>query len=445
MIKSKDNFIKQFLTSNKFLVNNKVRISFLAFLFIVTFIVWRTNFSFFFMDEWDWLRDLAEGDFNIWKSHNEHFLPIMRIFYYFQINILKASPLMMHYIMLILHTLVSFAFGYLIWLILKENILSIAGTLAFMLHPFQYENVLWNFQSQIILNVGFFLISLIFLKIFLEKRNVKNYYLSLFFTFVQAYCFGNGLILPILTTIFFILFKKKNLSLKYSIPYLVIFVFNLVIYKLFGSEKITSHTGPFSIKNIPSIIDYFSKATFYNVSRSLTFIGNPCLRIAFIIFILFFSVYIFVLLHDLKTRKKVFPILVFSLFLYFTCFILISITRFKMGFEQSFSYRYAYYYLIPIILLCLIFIKYTYGKKQYKNIYPLLITSFTLTFSILATYRTLYYKNEVEARNRFNYQELKQYSIDKDYDPNLLLLHPYLTKDEILQTSIKLNLINNED
>lgn len=445
MIKALIKYKNRLLLSQKFLLDNQTRLIFLFILFLVTFIIWRIDFNFYYMDEWDWLKELAEGTFNIWTPHSEHFLPIMKLFYFLQINILEISPLVMHFIMLILHTSVSFTFGYFLWLMLRENILSIAGTFAFMLHPFQWENVLWNFQSQIILNVELFLISLIFLKLFIEKKGLIYYYSSLFFIFFQAYCFGNGLILPLLIIVFYLLFKRKKLSLKFIIPYIIIFIFNLTIYKLFGSDKTLSHTGEFSMNNIPSIVNYFLMAIMYNISRPLTFIGTPSFKLALIIFGLFFLFYTFILIHDFKTKKKYFSVLLFCLIFYLVSFVLISITRFKMGFEQSFSYRYAYYYLIPIILLCLSFIRYLFLTFANKKVYQALVISSTLIFSILATYRILYYKSKVESRNRFNYQEIKYNYIDKTYDPNFSLLHPYFTKDEILQTSKKLNLIDIED
>jgi tetratricopeptide (TPR) repeat protein len=88
---------------------------------------------------------------------------------------------------------------------------------VFLIHPLCVESILWIFQIKTILSVNFFLLSyLIFLK-FIEKREKKFYFASLFIFFLSLNCKIVALFMPF---IYFFHLKKKDKLL--IIPFLVL-------------------------------------------------------------------------------------------------------------------------------------------------------------------------------------------------------------------------------
>jgi hypothetical protein len=431
--------------SRVFLLKKKYQILLFVLMLIITFTIWRMKSNFFYWDEWDWLKEIAQDKFNIFTPHNEHFLPLSKLFYLAEIRVTSASPLLLHYGMLILHAVTSFTLAHFLFKLFKSNTLALIGSGIFLLHPFQWQNVLWTFQSQIILNVWFFLLALLFLIKFFEKKKFIHYVLSLVFTLLQAFCFGNGLILPLIIILFFILFRNSNISRKFMIPYFALFFIVLALYKLYGSQNITSHTGVLSTSAIPYMARYFLYGIVNNFSRTFVLRGSaPPLFFTIFIGLFFIGVGFLIISKNIRLKVRNLKILLFSLVFYILIFVPLSLSRFKLGVVQSLADRYAYYFLIPFILTILVFLDYFFKKFKNSRISIIVLIIGLFVFSSISVRRVFRQKNIVENRNGKNYQEVLHYKKDRSYEPDFSELHPYLSKEEILEISENLDLLKND-
>ena len=416
-------------------------------LLLLVIFYWKLKFSLFYSDEWDWLRPIANGNFEIFKPHNEHFLPIIKVFYEVQLTIFHNDPMYMHYVMLFIHFITAFLVGFVIWLLLKKNILAILASLIFALHPFQWQNVLWTFQSQIIFNVMFVLLALIFTKLFLDTLRKRYYFLALFFTFIQLYTFGSGLIMPIVIMMFFLLFRSKKVSLKLVIPYIIIFIVNVIIYKTWGAANVTAFADLKSLDNIKKLIEYYAYAVFNNLGRTLTLKETPIFTLSLLFYTLIVIASTFLVNRDSQINKEKWKLFAFGYVWYFITFILIALSRFTYGIEQSYSPRYAYYYIIPVLIVLLYIIKLFWESKiiWFRYTFKVIITLAMIGFFLLSYQQV----NKLKEKQQFiyvkDYKEMKQYQMNSTYDPVLHDLHPFQTKEQLLDTIQKLNLINDKN
>jgi len=451
----KDNILKFLLQVKKFLRYDNTKflggwitrgISGLILLILVVF-YWKLKFSFFYWDEWDWLRPIANGNFEIFKPHNEHFLPIIKVFYEVQLSVFHNDPMYMHYVMLFIHAVTAFLVGYFLWLLLKRNFLAILGGLIFALHPFQWENVLWTFQSQIIFNVMFVLLALIFTKLFLDTLKKRYYFLALFFTFIQLYTFGSGLIMPIVIIMFFLLFRGKRVSWKLVIPYIIIFIVNTIIYKIWGSANVVAFADIKNISAIQKLIEYYSYAIFNNLGRTLSLKESPVFTLSLIFYTLIAIFSTFFIGKGILEKKEQWKLFAFGYVWYLISFILISLSRFTNGIEQSYSARYAYYYIIPILIIVLYIVKFLLEEKRpwFNYLFRLLLTVVIITFLILSYIHIQKIKTDRQFLFVKNYKEMSLYEKDNSYEPVIFDLHPFQTKQELLDTIQKLNLINDKN
>jgi hypothetical protein len=431
---------KAVIDSKRFLYSSQMITAYILFLVIIAIVVWKMDRSFFFWDEWDWLKRISDNNFPIFEPHNEHLLPIIKLFYFAQIKLSSANPLFFHYAMISLHVFVSFLFTYFLFLMLKRNLLAVIGGVMFLVHPFQWENVLWSFQSQIIINVGFVIIALILLKLFIDKGRVFYYLLSLIFTFLQFFCFGQGLIFPLVLLTFFTIFKKEKNKLIQYLPFFVIFVINIIIYLQVRSQNVNSYSGLFSTDNLLAITKFYLYSLVMNLSRSFTLIGSPSGLLKFSVSILVLVVLLIGLIYVfLKSGKKLRKRILFCIVFYLMTFIPISLGRYKMDKSIGLSFRYAYYFLIPVLLAVLSIIR-RYLLYIGRSIL-IGVVILCIPFSLYVIYKARSYKYGVIARNEFNCTELKRYYDDRNYEPDFSRLHPDLTEDEILEITNNLGVL----
>jgi len=419
----------------------------LIVLIFCSLISWNLKTPLFFWDEWDWLKEIAEGEFHILEPHNEHLLPIIKLLYVFQIQFLKLGASEIHTILLVTHAVTAFMFSYLVYLIFKRKIYSCVAGFIFLVHPFQWESVLWLFTIQIILCVLFFLTSLVFTKLYFEKQKFRFYLISIAFSFLQAYCFGFGLIFPLMNILFFYLFKNKKYSFKYDALYGFVFIINLVVYYRLAIGQFGSHTGGWSgFEDIKSIGIFFFGGTVSNLGRSISFIDSPGRGVKalylLLLSLLIIAILLLIIIQTIKGKKIVFKTLIFSGAFYLLIFAFLAVSRFNFGISGSFSSRYTYFYLMSIILGFIAVWEYLRKIKERRKLINGMFLALCITFLSLSLLKKREYVNRVEERNVHNKLELMKYIGDETYDPDFSELHPYLSKEDIKNTAKKLDLLN---
>lgn len=423
----------------KILLSNNFTFSILLFfsLLIVGFFYWRLKFNLFYWDEWDWVIPISQNSFNLLEPHNEHLLPISKALYLLLINLWGSSPNFIQYFILLLHILTSFIFGNLSYLFFKKKIYYVGASLIFLLHPFQWENVLWGFQSQIIMNVALLFLSIMFLKLFLDKANRLYYALSAFFIFSSAYTFGNGLIYPLILILLFLILRGKKHKLVYVLPYIVVLILNTCIYLVLSNNSTdSSFLNILNLNAIKDIFQYFIFAIGTNFSRSITLINNSPLLFYLLINPILILLYLMLLINNKKNKVFVQSLLLGGI-IYITAFLLTSLSRYEFGVRQSNDSRYTYFYLGGVIFLIIpVFEYYYFIFRKYidKKILISLLGIVICIFLFRSIRKVTIQKEIINERNANNYLEMDLYGKNAQYVTGLSRLHPFRTNDELLST-----------
>ena len=429
---------------NRYNLLTKAILVFIFFL-LLNIIFWRLSFTFYVWDDWDWLRPIVNGNFNLLAPHNEHFLPISKLLYLIQVKLFGAHPEIMQLVNIFLHSITALLSGYLVWLLFRNKKYAFLMALIFSIHPFQSDNLLYVFQLQIILNMMFFLTSLICIKLFFDS-NLKIFYAaSLVFTFLQSYCFGAGLALHIPILIFFYIYKNKKYSLKYYLPYFFLFLLNIVVYKIYETSGF-SFTDLLNTHNLKQISDYFFNAIFANWGRVIGIKVDNIFTFLLFVYTIVASAITLMISHDIKFKTKYWQNIIFSVIFFGSPFLIISLSRYKFGIAQGYSLRYGYFYIIPICILFFTISDYILQnfkpinnfKKHFNKIFLFLII-LILAGSYIVDSRE---KRKIENIGKYNFAEMQKFNDDRNYNPDLSQLHPFQTKYELLDTMKKLELIS---
>ena len=410
-----------------FLKNRKLQIAFVLFLILGSFFYWKIDFSFYFMDEWDLIDEyINKGLVGIFIPNNEHLNFVYKFLFFLNLKVFGLNVMYFRYLILLTHALNAVFFAYLIYILLKNNWLALWGGIFFLFHPLHFESMLYQGGTSVTLVVAATLLSLILLDKFISSRNYKLYYLALLCALVQPYLLGVGLILPVVSMTFIVLSKDKA-RWRLCIPFLIVFLCNGLIYKLLVPGKEISF-------DLIAIIRYYLTAILYHPARSLLLIDRPGFWLSTIFFSMFLGLSIYFFLRGNSQKRKV---ILLSWIYFLLSFVLMALTRFEIGPFQSFSYRYSYYYLIPLILLGLLFIK-EILKLSKINFYPFL-SLLIIPFTIICFLRVGSIKTAQTQLYLSSYREILKFKEDPNYQADLSKLNPTRDPQEILRNFIYLS------
>ena len=412
-----------------------------ALLAIIVFIFWKLDFYFFFWDEWNFLKEFTENHYNLFLPHNEHFKPLFKLFYLIELYLFKENSLLSHYILLIVHALTGFLIFKITNNFIDSRKLSLLSAVFFIINPFHFGTILFNFQVCSMLNVLVFLISIFYLQKYLKKQNKFYLYLSYFFCFTQNYFFGTGLILPLLNIIFYILFKEKKASHYPTLGFTIIFIVNALIYLKFGPINNTSVN--FNFFAIKGMIDYFFNGVIVSLAQSISLVYHPPFFVIISVYTIFLSSIFF--LFFLNKKIKDLKVIFFLASFYIISFILISITRYQFGIDQVLESRYQYYYFAPLSIYIVYFLYNTNKFFKFKKLINILF-AFFLFFYIGQSYLKAHdLKLDRQRLYLENFSTLSNFIENKIYYPNLTNIYPGFSPDEIKKIYLTLTNFNIKD
>lgn len=217
----------------------KTKVSILA-LVLITFVLFVQGLKFDFTN-WDdpqyilkneWIRNFDDTLIKkaFLETHFGHYHPFTWLSLSFDYMFFKLKPWGYHLHNLLLHILnVVLAFVFLQQLT-KNNRLSFFVALAFAIHPFANESVMWITERKNLLFSLFYLLSLISFVLYIEKNKTKYYWISFLCFVASLLSKGAAFTLPVALGL--ILYASKNLSLKNSlklIPFIVLSIFFAII------------------------------------------------------------------------------------------------------------------------------------------------------------------------------------------------------------------------
>lgn len=394
-------------------------------------------FYFYFYDDWHLInQDQKLGVKAIFLSINEHFTPIGRLLFYLTTKLFGLNSIYLHYGTLLMHFLVAILLMYFVYLIFKKKSLSFLAGFIFAFNPLLWESFFLQGGIVTMLNVFLFLMSLIFLLLFFQKRRLIFFSISLFFLILQTFSFGFGIFLNFIYFLFFILFINKKRD-KSKIVLLFIIVISLTLIYIFLSplKNLNTNSGglPF-IGKINEIVNYFYFASISNSVRPFIFFTIPW-DFNVISKRVYFSFFAFVLLifYAFIKNKNSRKIFIWTIFYFLAFIVSISLSRYTWGPPQSLSSRYVYNYLPALIILICCLIDF-YGDKI-KGFNKILIFSVMLFYSIVFAYKyriVEFYKNHYSKLHYYNYSELRKKELNKNYQSDVSQMSPEYTENQLL-------------
>jgi len=282
-------------------------------------------------DSWsnyELVKGVSEGHLSSFISlHNEHRILPSKILFWLDMHLFEGVEIFL----LILHILFIFVlfklFSSLSFehnLNKKEQILFSLFILSMLFFWSQKANLTWPFQSQ------FFLVQIFSLLTFLAIYKKWNFIFVIILSILSVLSMGNGLLIPILVTSFYIL--NNNFSRASAFLLLTIVIFSLYF--------IDYHGNPSYMSPIESMINHPLKVilfTFVFLGNIFSFFVGKGLFGAFLAGCMGFLSILFVATKITKFYKN--PIFYYLIFLIGTA-VLVGLSRHQDGYIHAVSSRY---------------------------------------------------------------------------------------------------------
>jgi hypothetical protein len=316
---------------------------------------------FFFGDSWDVLYLFLIDPRTIWQPHNEHFVPIFKLFYFLQYKLFGANHLGYMLVLYVLHSLAAV----LVYRIGRQIQLSywssIAATLIFSFSSVAWEVMGWSFEQSFALAVVFLLASL---DTFLRGAPSKRALVRAALLSLVGYWAGGpiGLVLPAaLTAYWLVWFGKAPDVIKGSVVRVltalwlpVLLYYATVRLAVRYTSQLPLHPIAYPkihlhLRDLPAMLDFSFFGTAWGVVLpTLTFIHSQTLKSASVILILLAIVAV-ISYRGLSHEER----LSFWLLIWITvgAYLVISLGRLQFGIEASASSRYQYLSAAPFALL----------------------------------------------------------------------------------------------
>ncbi len=308
-----------------------------------------------------------------------------------------------HFTNLIIHTLNSIIFYFIVLRISKNNFLiSSFACFLFALHPLHIESVAWIAERKDVLSTFFG-----FSSIYIYLEYIKHKQKSLYFSFVLAFVLSlmskaMFVTLPFLLLLFdFFLkrFKERKVVklILEKVPLFVVSFFSSIIIffaQSKGEAVKTFEEYPFLNRLTNASLSYFKYLykTFYPKNLAIPYIYDSSLS-PLLFFLCLFSI-IFITYIFFKLRKKK-PYLIFG-WLWYLGTLVPVIGIVQIG-SQPIADRYTYLPLCGIFIL-LAFFFYDLFKRR-KSFYLVFSISIILILTTLSFFQVKYWKNPMTLFN----------------------------------------------
>ena len=282
-------------------------------------------------DSWsnyELVKDISEGHLSSFISlHNEHRILPSKILFWLDMYLFGGSEVFL----LITHILFIFILFNLFSSLSFENNLNKKEQTLFPLFILsvlffwsQKANLTWAFQSQ------FYLVQIFSLLTFLSIKKEWNFILVIIFSIFSVLSMGNGLLIPILVTFYYVI--NKNFSRASAFLLLTIGIFS---FYFIGYQGNPNYMSPIeSVMHYPLKVILFS---FVFLGNAFSFLVGKGIFGAFLAGCMGFLSILFVLTKISKFYKN--PIFYYLIFLIGTA-VLVGLSRHQDGYIHAVSSRY---------------------------------------------------------------------------------------------------------
>ena len=338
-----------------------------------------------------------------------------------------------HFTNLIIHTLNSIIFYFIVLRISKNNFLiSSFAAFLFALHPLHIESVAWVSERKDVLSTFFG-----FSSIYIYLEYIEHKQKSLYFSFVLAFVLSlmskaMFVTLPFLLLLFdFFLsrFKENQVSklILEKVPLFIIsFLSSIIVFiaQSKGGAVKTFEAYPFLNRLSNACQSYFKYLykTFYPKNIAVQYIYDSSLSPLLFFLCFLFLVVVTCIFLKLKNKK---PYLIFG-WLWYLGTLVPVIGLVQIG-SQPLADRYTYLPLCGIFIL-LAFLFYDLFKKR-KSLYLVFSISIILILSVLSFFQVKYWENPITLFNHTIKVTEKGGKINST--AQLSLAYAYLDRGEI--------------
>lgn len=355
-------------------------------LVLCLFAYWRLGFYYYLLDEVTMLHQFhSVGWSSIWLAQNEHFAPFFKIIFFTYSKLFGNACQLWWELNLFVHCLAVLASFALSYILVKDFKISSLFAVFFGFCPLMWETMYMQSGLGTTSSVFTWLLTLIlFFKAQEEGKKIiiVAAFLSLFF---QSFTFGNNLFHPILILALLAIakFRWKILSLIAALILQGINVYVFINFGSFSNNRNFVGTNSMDIDLLQRMVTYFFVSFYGNLGRAVLGMEPPRLTSLIVpeLFIVALIVFVSSLCVAIFRPKFRVPILIGWLN-YGLLVSLISISRYRLPYEQSFSSRYIYL-MMPSFLLILV-PTLSYIASRWPKAVPLLfiaiITRYTLTY-----------------------------------------------------------------
>ena len=269
---------------------------------LITFLTWKTSYSFFVSDDWGYLSLFKDkGLEGIFEPYNNHIIPLHKLVYFAELKTFGVNSIFFQYCNIFTFSIAVFLFYKLLWLILKNQFWTIAGTLLFLLHPVNSYYILWGFQIcqtlHILFQLAFFYY---FIKYTVDKKSL-TLVIAISAIIMQNFFFGNGIFFPLLLIAGGWLYKNlphKKIIVVVGISLQIIFI---LLQTLYGNNDVAIAVG-----DIPAILEAMLQYAGRNILRYFSLLEiNFGKTLALIVASLFVAFLLYIYIKKKDKRKTI--------------------------------------------------------------------------------------------------------------------------------------------
>jgi hypothetical protein len=397
-------------------INNKYNIFFLisSIFFLVFFFLQAHERTIFLRDDYDVLRVLLNFQpKQVFLSHNEHFMPFLRIFYFFQYQLFGLDYSKYLAVQILVHVITGWVVFLLVKMLTKNIPFSFLAGLCFISTAGASYKIFVLMISQIwLFGCLFSSLSLyFFLKFYLIKRK-SDFYLSLFFSLMtlSVSAIGIGLLLAISISTLVIIKKRVQeilLSLFLALFGLLFYLTNAYKSSLGAIKNNLSWLYPilvFRLIVMGIIWGAFLLLIFpwFNLLRPLP--KQAIIRIGIaVISIILLVFFVYIMSKFIKVIKKNWQILfILSSFIFFHLGVIGLGRTANLGYALSPQYTY-FPRLVLIVAIFYLFSKIRLAKSIKHNNLIIALLSCWIIFNQGLYFRTQMIKWE------YRYQYTKEF------------------------------------
>ncbi len=315
----------------------------------------------------EWIRTFDSILFKkaFFETHFGHYHPFTWLSLAFDYKLFNLKPFGYHLHNLLLHVInVLLVFVFVRKLTSKNN-LSFLIALAFSVHPFVNESVMWVTERKNLLFSLYYLLSLICFIVFIEKNKWQYYFLTLVCFLASLLSKGAAITLPFSILLILLYFNKLNWKniLKLFPFFIIAFVFAIIALKaqspFLKENNISLSFYDSVLLSSWAIWQYIIKAIFPHSMSALHPIILDNIKFYYIIGLLLTTILLYIAFDSLKKNKNLISFGILFFFVHISMFLKVF-----NAYASSYYIAERYTYLSYIGLYIVIF---DYTINRYWN------------------------------------------------------------------------------